>query len=234
VFDRFRQADSSISRGHGGLGLGLAIVKHLVALHGGSVAAQSDGKGRGATFVIQLPRVAPRRPSVVGVVTTEAAARLGSIATPASGSTSLEARTAAVTLDGLRIVAVDDDPDTRDLVRAVLEERRAAVSTAASATEGLSLVQELVPDVLVTDIGMPGETGFDLLRAIRALPADRGGGIPAIALTAFARQEDRSRALAAGFSAHVAKPVEPIELVLIVADIARRAATRDPSKPSPH
>jgi PAS domain S-box-containing protein len=212
VFDRFRQADSSMARSHGGLGLGLAIVKHLVTLHGGSVQAESAGRGQGSTFVVRLP-LSPPRASL-----TTPPPDIRPIAT--SGTTA----PAEITLDGLRILAVDDDPDTRDLVRAVLEERRAAVTTAASALEGLTLLQQLKPDVLVTDIGMPGETGYDLLRAIRALPHDRGGGIPAVALTAFARQEDRSRALEAGFSAHVAKPVEPIELVMVIADLAGRAA----------
>jgi signal transduction histidine kinase/ActR/RegA family two-component response regulator len=207
VFDAFRQADSSMSRGHGGLGLGLAIVKHLVTLHGGSVEAKSDGLGRGAAFTLRLP-----------CVRAQAEASPTTAALPPRTGEHLP----AVTLDGLRIVAVDDDEDTRDLVRTVLEGHRAAVLTAASAREGLSLVERMRPDVLVTDLGMPGQTGYDLLRAVRALPPERGGMVPAIALTAFARQEDRGQALEAGFAAHMAKPVEPSELVNVIAGLAAR------------
>jgi signal transduction histidine kinase len=211
VFERFQQADASSSRTHGGLGLGLAIVKSLVELHGGTVYAKSPGKDQGATFSIHLP---------VNVVhRTELAAGRLHPATPTSGGfTSLD-------LSGLRIVVVDDEPDARDLVQRILAECRAEIFTAESAAEALELIEDKRPDVLLSDIGMPQVDGFELLRMVRALGEARGGKLPAIALTAFARSEDRTRALRAGFLAHVSKPIEPSELVATIAAIAGRTGT---------
>jgi signal transduction histidine kinase/ActR/RegA family two-component response regulator len=199
VFDRFRQADGATTRSHGGLGLGLAIVRHLVEAHGGSIEAASEGKGRGATFTVSLPIAAVRpdsRPS--------AAVEPGE-----------EHR-----LDGVRVLVVDDEEDARALVAIVVEQRGAEVASAGSAAEALALLETFRPDVLVSDIGMPGRDGYDLIRAVRALPPERGGRTPAVALTAYARVEDRVRAIRAGYQLHVPKPVEPEELVVVVASLA--------------
>ncbi|HYV07873.1 MAG TPA: response regulator [Blastocatellia bacterium] len=203
LFDRFWQADSTFSRKHGGLGLGLAIVRHLVELHGGTVNVESPGEGEGATFVVSLPLlggVASARLSPTGAVTN-------------SGM-----------LGGLRVLIVDDEPDARELLSAILEQRGAQVTTAASAAEALDHLRGNggPPDVLVSDLGMPSEDGFDLIRKIRTLDPEHGGRIPAIALTAYARSEDRARALAAGYEMHVSKPVEPAQLTNAVDDLVRR------------
>ena len=204
VFDAFRQAESGYSRGRSGLGLGLAIAKQLTELHGGRIDAASEGLDRGATFTVQfpLPAVAgtsePQRPSTLRRIRSEP---------------KLEA---PVALRGLRVLVVDDDEDARNLVKAVLEGCGSSVVTAASAAEGLSALDRERPDVLISDIGMPGEDGYDLIRRVRALPSSRGGNIPAAALTAFARSEDRTRVLSAGYSIHIPKPVEPAELVAAV------------------
>jgi CheY-like chemotaxis protein len=183
VFERFRQADSSATRPHGGLGLGLAIVKQLVELHGGSVCAESAGEQRGATFVVSLP---------LGVV-RQAEER----AHPTSGRITA-VRPVEISLDGLKVLVVDDEPDARELLRLVLIAARAEVITAGSASEGLALLSAERPDVLVSDIGMPERDGYHLVQAVRSLPADQGGKTPAIALTALARSEDRMRPLMAG------------------------------------
>ena len=208
VFDRFRQADASTTRRYGGLGLGLSIVKHLVELHGGTVQVASEGEGRGTSVSVRLPLAAIRRaPDVPTFV--KAAASLAQPFTPAD-------------LSGLKVLVLDDQGDARELMKRVLEDCGAKVLTAAAAGEALALVERERPDLLVSDIGMPDVDGFELLRRVRALGPERGGKIPAIALTAFARSEDRTRALRAGFQVHVSKPVEPSELVATVASVAGR------------
>ena len=216
VFDRFRQADSSITRLHGGLGLGLAIVRQLVDLHGGSVQAQSPGEGQGATFSVQLPVIIAHGSGRFAVNAEEANASSAALQGSFGSSPSLE---------GLSVLVVDDDPDARDLLAAILEERKAQVTTVASAAEAYETIEWLRPDVIISDIGMPGEDGYSLIRNVRLKEArDRQGWKPAIALTAHARVEDRMRALSAGYQAHVAKPVEPAELVAVIASLVRPLA----------
>jgi CheY-like chemotaxis protein len=211
VFDRFRQADASTTRRHGGLGLGLAISKQLVELHGGSIRARSEGAGKGATFTVTLPLAAVA--SKKEVETDATAAR-------ASGPpASLDER---ITLKGVRVMMVDDEADARNLVQRLLEDYGARVVTAASAAEALEHLKTSRFDVLVSDIGMPGEDGYAFLRRVRALGRERGGNIAALALTAYARAEDRVRAVLAGFQMHTAKPVEAVELVTMVASLAGR------------
>lgn len=207
VFDRFRQADASTTRRHGGLGLGLAIVKHLVELHGGTVHAESDGVGKGSTFVVSLPHCAPLPVQD---------------APPAPERTTLTSADPDVRqqLQGVRVLLVDDEPDTRVVVSRLLQEAAASVRTAGSADEAFKLLQDDLPDVIVSDIGMPGEDGYSLIRRIRAMGG--GGDLPAVALTAYARSDDRRRAAVAGFDTHVAKPVEPAELRAVIARLARR------------
>jgi PAS domain S-box-containing protein len=208
VFDRFRQGDSSTRRQYGGLGLGLAIVKQLVELHGGQVRAESPGLGQGATFSITLPIKAPTDVEYDPVSTADLDDRPSILA-------------------GLRVLVVDDDGDARALVERILRGSQADVTTAASAREAVNRLREERPDVLLSDIGMPEEDGYDLIRKVRSLDAGEGGAVPAAALTAFARSEDRRRALMAGYQTHVAKPIEPAELLAVVASLAGRTATWD-------
>jgi signal transduction histidine kinase len=203
IFDRFRQANASLSRSHGGLGLGLAIVRHLVQSHGGSVKAESDGQGRGATFVVSFPMLS---------------APPEGIREPVSSPTTL----APNYLQTLRILFVDDDADSRDAVTTLLQHYGADVLTVGSVEEALAALDRAIPDVLLSDIGMPDEDGLSFLRRVRARSVDNGGRVPAIALTAYARAEDRTKALMAGFNTHVAKPVEAAELVMAIANLTGR------------
>jgi len=204
VFERFRQADNTRTRTHGGLGLGLAIVRDLVAQHGGAVAAESGGKGQGATFTVRLPLVEGR----------PEARRVVALGPAVKG----ERAPAASTLRGVRVLVVDDDPDARESVAAVLEQAGATVQAVESAGDAVESLEREPSDVLVSDIAMPGVDGYTLLGRARARL--RGREIPAAALTAYAGSEDRGRALAAGFQAHLAKPVDPAQLVAVVAELA--------------
>ncbi|HEX8142995.1 MAG TPA: ATP-binding protein [Pyrinomonadaceae bacterium] len=209
VFDRFRQADSTSTRAHSGLGLGLAIVRHLVEMHGGSVRAESEGEGRGATFTLDLPVRALRQEEDLEVVAYQSRE---------------EAAHSDAQLQGIRVLVVDNDEDARDLLRKVLEQCGARVTTASSAVEAMSVLEELKPDVMVSDIGMPGEDGYDLIRRVRALERERedGASLPAVALTAYVGEEDRSRALSAGYQEHLAKPAELAKLTKLIASLTRR------------
>ncbi|MBV9929107.1 MAG: response regulator [Acidobacteria bacterium] len=210
VFDRFRQADAAATRHHGGLGLGLSIVRQLTELHGGTARVESEGEGRGASFCISLPFIAVKGdPEGPGP------------AHPTAGGGGVEFD-CPPSLEGLRVLVVDDEQDTRDLLRAVLERCGSEVTGASSAAEALAAVEALRPDVIVSDLGMPGEDGYALIAKVRALPAERGGRTPAAALTAYARTEDRLRVLRSGFQIHLPKPVEPAELVTVVANLSGR------------
>ena len=209
VFDRFRQADSSSTRGHGGLGLGLALVKHLVELHGGSVTAQSAGEGKGATFIVKLPLT-------IADIPDGPRPRLHPTAV------TMDALPQGLRIDGVRVLLVDDDSEALDLASSILIRAGATVRTCLSAPEALALLQEWRPDVLVSDIEMPGEDGHALIRKVRALDGERGGRTPAVALTAYGRPQDRVLSLTAGYSMHVPKPVDPGELTTIIASVTLR------------
>jgi CheY-like chemotaxis protein len=215
LFERFRQADSTTTRAHGGLGLGLAIARQIVELHGGTIHALSAGEGTGATFRVELPvmivhpgtlppepRVHPRTAVPVTQMDDQ-------------------------TLADIRVLVVDDDADALTLIREILETTGAQVFTAASAAAALSVLEEQSPDVLISDLGMPGVDGFELIQRVRRL-ANRKKDIPAAALTAYARSEDRARALRSGFEMHLAKPIDPAELVAAVASLARRRSEAAP------
>jgi CheY-like chemotaxis protein len=212
VFDRFRQADATTTRRHGGLGLGLSIVKQLVELHGGSVRVKSAGVGQGSTFAVSLPL------TVVQPETDPDGERHH----PRVPSSTSVPPDACAQIAGVKVLVVDDEADARALVRRLLEDCKAQVVTAGSAAEALELVRTEKPDVLVCDIGMPGEDGYSLIRRVRALGPEHGGLVPSAALTAYARSEDRVKAILAGFQMHLAKPVEPAELIATVAGLAGR------------
>jgi signal transduction histidine kinase/CheY-like chemotaxis protein len=202
VFERFRQGDSTSTRAHGGLGLGLSIVRHLVELHGGQVSAESDGEGRGATFTVGLPISEPG----------SRGKSLPPPPRPSDGALRISTR-----LEGYRVLVVDDDGDTRDFLAALLEQHGAQATTAPSVREAIDVLQHLTPDVLLSDIGMPGADGYTLIREARALGSHRGFRFPAIAITAHTRLEDREQALAAGYHLHLAKPIDPAALIDAIA-----------------
>ena len=210
AFDRFRQADGAATRHHGGLGLGLAIVRKIVELHGGTVHAASEGEGRGSTFTIRLPI-----PTVSASLTPWPALAEG------RSAASMDVPRPSLRLDAISILVVDDDADGRTLTSLVLAEAGARVNAVASARAARQVLEEQRPDVLVSDIGMPDEDGYTLIRQIREHEVEHGGFLPAIALTGYARAEDRARVLAAGFQVHVPKPLDPAELVAAIAALAR-------------
>ena len=211
VFDRFRQADASTTRIHGGLGLGLSIVHQLVDLHGGTVSVHSEGEGKGATFTISLP--------FVGVISNQNEAE----AVHPTQSDEVLSFEGLPSLQGLKVLVVDDEADTRELIREVLKECGSEVITSPSVAEALIALEQHKPDVLISDLGMPDEDGYSLIAKVRELPPERGGEIPAAALTAYARAEDRMRVLRSGFQFHLPKPVDSAELVTVVASLAGRA-----------
>jgi signal transduction histidine kinase len=202
VFERFCQEDAGIARQHGGLGLGLSIARQLVEMHGGRIVARSDGTGSGATFIVTLPATA-----------AELARE------PGGGSLELEPPPA---LAGLRVLVLEDEPDARELVERVLQERGATTIAFDCASEALNACTAEAPDVIVSDVGLPGVDGYEFMRRLRSSEGQRGRSTPAAALTAFARSEDRRRALIAGFQTHLAKPIDPLELVVVVAALAGR------------
>jgi CheY-like chemotaxis protein/two-component sensor histidine kinase len=211
IFERFRQADASTTRRYGGLGLGLAIVRHLVELLGGTVEVASAGKDQGASFTVKLP-LSMRQSEIVAGAPPPAIGCRGSWA---SGDDPVD-------LTGVRVLVVDDEPDARELIGRILAEHHMEVRTAGSAAEALAAFDEGWPMVLVSDISMPEEDGYALIRRVRRLPQERGGSVPALALTAFARAEDRARAISEGYQMHLTKPVKPWELLAYVSRLAGR------------
>ena len=211
VFDRFRQADSTSARKHGGLGLGLAIVRHLVELHGGTVEVDNRAEGHGAVFTVTLPVMVVRRPT--GPLAIESERMHPGESVPFD---------APPPLNGLKILVVDDEADARLMLAAMLEQYGAEVKTSSSTGEALEMIERYKPDILVSDIGMPEEDGDVLIKKVRTMERERGGRIPAVALTAYARAADRLRALTAGYNMHVPKPVEPTELAIVIASLSGR------------
>ena len=213
VFERFRQADSSSTRQYGGLGLGLAIVRHLTELHGGTVSASSPGENGGATFTVRLP---------LAIIHEKGIAEKA----PDTGLQHAIERTFPpynLSLAGIRVLAIDDEADARELLSVVLTQSSASVVVVSSVREAMKTIGSWQPDVVISDIGLPDEDGYAFIRQLRSLPPEKGGRVPAAALTAYARSEDRLRALASGYQTHVTKPVEPSELIAVVASLAGRA-----------
>ena len=229
AFDRFRQADMGTTRQHGGLGLGLSIVRHLVEAHGGSVHAYSGGEGQGATFTVDLPLPAEAEPPALHAEGRGAQAQAAGVPgdSQAPPDARQEAEESLPPLGGLRVLVVDDDSDTLDMLTLFLRRAGAEVALAPTAAAALETLERFRPDVLVADIGMPDVDGYELVRRLRALPPERGGLTPAVALTAYAGEADRARALRAGFQAHLTKPVEPDALIAAVTDLAGTAAPSD-------
>lgn len=210
IFDRFRQAESTTKRQHGGLGLGLAIVRHLVEAHGGTIRASSKGVGKGATFTVTFPLLALHRD---GIDAERAFVPAGSaISAPPA------------ILKALRVLVVDDEADARELLTIALTQSGAEVRAAATVRAALDILGQWKPNVMVSDIGMPGEDGYDLIRTVRALESERGGTIPALALTGYASAEDAERARVAGYETHMAKPVAPSDLVMAVASLVEEGS----------
>lgn len=212
VFDRFRQADGSTTREHTGLGLGLAIVRHLVELHGGTVSAASPGVAQGAVFTVRLPLMALDR--------DEMGEPVGSLQQPERMDVQVSEKFR--TLEGIRVLVVDDDLDSLSLLQELLQRSGAEVKTSASAGDALKNLREWKPSVIISDIGMPGEDGYAFIKKVRTLEAGNGRQIPALALTAYARSEDRLKAFSSGYQMHLPKPVEPMELIVVVASLADR------------
>jgi PAS domain S-box-containing protein len=209
AFERFRQQDSTSTRAHHGLGLGLYVVRHVIGHHGGVVSAESPGQGRGSTFTVLLPLAAAPREG----------------ASPLTGEQ--PRGTEESRQEGLTVLLVDDEEDAREALRLILQQNGMLVTTAASAREAYDLAERLQPDILLSDIAMPGEDGLSLIRRVRMLPFDRGGQVPAIALSAYAGAEDRRRALLAGFQRHISKPVDPAHLLAAIGTMVRNGAGRN-------
>jgi len=209
VFDRFRQAEGSISRKQGGLGLGLAVARHLVELHGGSISAESAGLGQGSAFTVELPLAEERRDPARAEERRREVERRRS-------------REGSIRLDGMHVLLVEDDDDSRKLLGAMLKRYGARVTSTKSAAEALNAFSNDVPDVLISDIGMPDEDGYQLIRKLRALPPEQGGRIPAIALTGYASRKDRERALEAGYDQHMAKPIEQADMISAIGALIGR------------
>ncbi len=209
VFDRFRQAEGSISRKQGGLGLGLAVARHLVELHGGTISAGSEGLGQGSVFSVDLPLAQERRdPARAEERRRELERR--------------QSRSGEVRLDGVHVLLVEDDEDSRKLVGTMLKRYGATVTPTKSAQEALTVFNVDAPDIMISDIGMPDEDGYELIRKIRALPIEKGGQVPAIALTGYASRKDRERALTAGYQQHMAKPIEQADMIAAIAALVGR------------
>lgn len=213
VFERFTQYDASTSRRHFGLGLGLAIARHLVEMHGGSIRAESAGPGRGAEFTIELPLNAKLTMMPPPPMAPASEIRWIEATQPSSITDQYQLNVDNSTLDGIKILVIDDHIDGREMLGTLLEQVRAQVSTAASATEALAVLPQVKPDILVVDIGLPDEDGYSLLKKVRSLPPEQGGQVPAIALTGFTREQDRRMAAAAGFQRHISKPLNVEELL---------------------
>jgi len=209
VFDRFRQAEGSISRKQGGLGLGLAVARHLVELHGGTITAESEGLGQGSVFTVDLPLAQERRDPARAEERRREVERRRS-------------RSGVIRLDGVHVMLVEDDDDSRKLLGTMLKRHGARVTSTKSAAEALEAFKNEVPDVLISDIGMPDQDGYELIRKLRALPVENGGNIPAIALTGYASRKDRERALSSGYHQHMAKPIEQADMIAAIAAVVGR------------
>ena len=209
VFDRFRQAEGSISRKQGGLGLGLAVARHLVELHGGTITAESEGLGNGAVFTVDLPLAQERRDPALAEERRREVERRRS-------------RSGVIRLDGIHVLLVEDDDDSRKLLGTMLKHYGAKVTSTKSAAKALEVFENEVPDVIISDIGMPDQDGYELIRKLRALPVEKGGNIPAIALTGYASRKDRERALNSGYNQHMAKPIEQADVISAIAALVGR------------